>query len=454
MKGRLPALIVLIAVLAALVAFSANGHGPERQAFGRAVATAMPEVDRADVLSSTWCCAAGTAVPGGQANLTVVVANTGDVARTGSVTWVPTGSGKPVVERISVPPDATRAVAAIASLQAPTVSALVELDGGSVAVEHVVSGPRGSGVAPCASQASPRWYFANGVTERDAREVLALFNPFPDDAVVDLSFATNEGRVNPRELQGLPLTAGTTTFVSVHDFVRRRPVTAVSIVARTGRLVADRVQSFDSVLGRAGVSLAVGAPAAAETWWFPDGLTETGLTETWHVLNPTDQEAEVSLELVPATGDAPEPFDFTVPPGSEQTIEALATNRVTTGVAHSSTIRSLNGVPIVAERGIDARKPAPRRGWSSSLGAPEAARQWVFPVGEANGNTDEWIVVHNPGTRTLHVSVAALAGGQRLPIEELQDLTIKPAGRLALRLGDHISRSPLPILVQRLCWKT
>jgi hypothetical protein len=68
-------------------------------------------------------------------------------------------------------------------------------------------------------------------------------------------------------------------------------------------------------------------------------------------------------------------------------------------------------------------------------------------VGEANGNTDEWIVVHNPGARRLRVSIYALVAGQRLPIESLQDLPVGPAGRVAVRLGDHIARSPLPVLV-------
>jgi hypothetical protein len=72
----------------------------------------------------------------------------------------------------------------------------------------------------------------------------------------------------------------------------------------------------------------------------------------------------------------------------------------------------------------------------------------VFPVGEANVNTDEWIVVHNPGARPRTISVVALANGQRLPIEGLQDLRVGPAGRLALRLGDHIVRTLLPVVVE------
>ena len=37
---------------------------------------------------------------------------------------------------------------------------------------------------------------------------------------------------------------------------------------------------------------------------------------------------------------------------------------------------------------------------------------------------------------------------QGLPIEDLQDIEIGPAQRVALRLGDHIARTPLPVLVE------
>ena len=446
---RAPALVVLVAVLGALLYFSSRGHADTPPAFGREGGVAMPETDRATAVSSTWYCAGGTAKEGGDANLTVVLTNLSATDRRGTITWMATGATTHgVTKPLRIGPDETISVAALEDVTAPIVSALVELDGGDVAVEHAVSGPRGSGAAPCASQASTNWYFANGVTERDASEVLALFNPFPDDAVVDLSFSTDQGRDNPRLLQGYPVAAGTTAFIKVQDHVRRRAVTAVAVVARTGRLVVDRIQSFDGSLGRAGVSLSLGAPTPSSTWVFPDGLWEEGLTETWHVYNPSDREAQVSLEVVPEKGDAPEPLDVTVPPHTQETLDASSINRVPSGVAHSATVRSLNGVKIVAERGVDARRPAPRRGWSSSLGSPSTAARWSFPIGEATDSTDEWLVVNNPGVHAVDVSVVALVGGRRLAVEGLQKVRVKPAGRVALRLGDHISRTPLPLLVE------
>ena len=76
---------------------------------------------------------------------------------------------------------------------APLAAAVVEAAGPGVAVEHRVSGPYGSDVAPCASFAAPTWHFAWGSTTRDARELVVLFNPFPSPATVDAIFTTEDG---------------------------------------------------------------------------------------------------------------------------------------------------------------------------------------------------------------------------------------------------------------------
>lgn len=437
--------VILAGMLTSMAVLDRDAGPDARAPFGRPRVSPMPIADRTDVLASTWYCAAGTATEDGAANLTVVVANAAETKASGSIIWYPVDA-KPVVTPLEIPATGSVSLNAVDAVTSPVVSAVVDVRGGGIAVEHVVSGERGASVAPCASDASPTWYFANGSTERDAVEVLVLFNPFPDDAIVDITFATEEGRVEPAALAGLPVEAGTTTLVDVHDNVRRRAVVATSVVARSGRLIADRIQSFDASIGRRGVSLTLGAPGLAAAWTFPEGLWTDGLSQQWHVFNPSDREAEVSLEIIPDEGDPIEPIDLTVPAHTQLVIDA--DGKVPAGVAHTSTIVSLNGVPVVAERSLDARPPAERRGWSSALGSPLARPRWLLALGEVSGNTDEWIVVHNPNPEKVTLSVTALTGGQVLAIEGLQDLDVAPGGRLALRLGDHIQRSPLPLLVE------
>jgi hypothetical protein len=172
-----------------------------------------------------------------------------------------------------------------------------------------------------------------------------------------------------------------------------------------------------------------------------------GLTERYHLYNPTNREAQVTLELALESGAA-EPFDLTVPAGERLTLTANDEERVPKDVGHGATVRSLNGVPVVAERTIVATAPAARTGGSDTLGARSAHRQWVLAAGGANDTLDEWVVVLNPGASAATVSLQALAGGQLLPIEGMQAINVPAGHRVAVRLTDHVRRDDLPVLAR------
>lgn len=446
MSRRLPAVVIILGGLVSLVVVDLEAPAPEVPVFGFEAGTDMPTADLAGALSSTWFCAAGGASEAEGTATAVVVANAGDDDRSGTVTWY-TGETEPTVVPLEVPALGAVEVEAADSVSAGVVSATVEVDGGEVGVEHRVSTDRGVDTAPCASSASPTWHFANGTTDRDASQRLVLFNPLPDDAVVDVSFSTSEGRDEPASLQGLPVAAGTTSVIELTEVVRRREVTATSVVARRGRLVVDRVQSFDGSDGRTGLALALGAPAPAELWTFPEGYYTDGITVRWHLYNPSDREALASLEIVPGDGEVPEPVDLTIPPFGQVTVEAAELGRVGPDVGHHSVVRSLDGVPVVAERSITARAPARRVGWTSALGATSASPRWLLPAGGTSDDLDQWLVVVNPGPGDVTVDVAALVGGRLLAIEGLQGITLGPADREVVRLGTLIERDPLPLVV-------
>lgn len=445
MSRRVASIVVLAATLLALaIADRAPAGGPE-PALGVRTDAGQPVADPPGALSSTWYCAAGSATGDGWAELAVVVANRGQDARDGTVTWMGPGTA-PVTAAFRVDGLGRVALEAADAVEAEFVSALVEVAGGDVAVEHRVRSGSHRAYAPCAPEASAQWYLANGVTARGSSQRLALFNPFPDDAVVDLVFATEQGRDEPPALQGLVVEARSTHVVEVGDFVRRREVTATTVAARTGRLVVDRLQRFDGEGGRTGYDLALAVPAPAQLWRFPDGLRAEGLTERWHVYNPGESEAVVDVEVVLDDGTPVEPIGVTVPARSQVVVDAA--DRVPAGVSHWSAVRSRNGVAVVAEREVDGRSPAPRRGWSSLAGSVLAARTWVLAAGGTTSQVDEWVTVVNPGAEALTVSIIGLADGRLLPLSELQDVEVAPAGRLAVQLGNRVQRDPLPVVVE------
>ena len=440
-----------IRVLVVLALLLATGGVLDRYArpqggWGPSVATGgMPEAAPGSALSSTWYCAGGSGKADSPFLGGITLANPTDHDVEGTITVVPDqGDAKTVP--VTVKASASTAVAFADVVPAAYVGALVDLDSGQVAVEHWVGSPAGTSVAPCASRASRDWYFAAGATARDAQLVLSLYNPFPEDAIVDLSFATNEGRAAPAAFQGIVVPAGRVVARDLGEHVRRRDVIATHVRSRAGRLVADQLL-VRTAPGEAGVSVRLGAPTTALEWYFPDGYYTDGIAEKYTLFNPSDAEALVDLEVTLDEGAA-EPFELTVPPHGVVTVTPATEERLPKGVGRSAVVRVYNNVGVVAERSVTAGPPAPRAGRADILGATRTARLWAFAYGAASPVRDQWVSVHNPGALEARVSFTALADGQPLALEGLQDVVVGPGQRRAFRVGEHVQRDSLSLVVR------
>ena len=190
---------------------------------------------------------------------------------------------------------------------------MVELDGGEAVVEMTTTGPLGNSVTPCASTASPTWYFAEGLTTLDATEILVVFNPFPEDAVVDFVFTTEEGQVTPQALTGLSVQGRGVTAVNVGDYVQRREAVAARVSARTGRLVVTRIETFDAGVGRKGVSELPGrsCPGASvgtsPTDWRSTGWPSASRSTTPRRPGPRWRWPSPSTTATPSPSASPSP---------------------------------------------------------------------------------------------------------------------------------------------------
>ncbi len=437
---------VVLAVLAALLVAAGVADRAARAAPAspHRLSTGMPGASPAASLSSSWFCPGGTADGSGAADVSVVVVNTTGTRATGTLTVVPS-DGDPKRVPLAVEPR-SRSVTRLGDVAAAAYdAALVDIDQGGVAVEYTTGSASAIGTAPCASSASTEWHLADGSTQRDDRMLLTLFNPFPDDAIIDLSFATDQGRAAPSEFQGVVVGAGRLAVLDVGEHVRRRADVAVTAAARTGRFVMGRLQVRAGP--PAGTSVTLAAPSPAPVWYFPDGLVADGVAERFSLYNPSGREAQVEVSLVLDQGSA-EPFDLTVPARDRITLDASGEERIPRGVGHSAIVRSSNGVPVVAEQSLATGSPAPRTGTADELGIREPAARWAFAAGGTSSTVDEWITVLNPSPdRAAKVSVTALAQGQALAVDGASDLDVAAGGRLALRLTDHISRDDLPLTV-------
>lgn len=480
-SSRATALVILGGLLVGGLVLDAADDDTTASAQEVVAGIAMPAARTEPTLSSTWYCAAGTAAEGGFGDHVVILLNPTDRDRTATITAVPGSIAPPPADRaqdddeeeettttsavattLAEPaplpstdvdlPARSRIVFRMADLvQAQLVGAIVEVDGGEIAVEHELTGELGRATAPCSTTVSTSWSFPWGVTTRGNRELLVFMNPFPDDATVDVAFATDEGVRNTVRFSGFVVPGRSVVGAYIDEDVTRKEQVSAEVTVRGGRLVVDRVQTFTGIDGREGMTLGLGAPVAAAAWAFPDGYADTNLTEQIVVYNPGERVAEVDVEVFlddPETNGVPEAFELTVQPGRYAIVDLDKEERIPHRVGHHILVRSANGRPVVAEQVVAGLEGAGRRGVGSTLGSPLGAPTWYLPGGGTTPERDEFLTVINLSDEDeVTYGVTALASGQELAVSGLQDLTLAPGGRAVLRLGDHIAREDLPLML-------
>lgn len=496
MNRRLPVLVLLVAFVVAGVALDRDG-GDDATVASDAVATSeFPMAPSPGALSSTWFCAGGTADEEAFADHVVTMLNTTDGALDVDVTAFPgvvaapapsteadalgpdaeEGAGEddtavdpadastePVIRRIEVEPRSRVRVALSELVTAPIASALVESVGGGLVVEHEVSSIHGIDAKPCATGASDTWHFAWGTTAREARELLVLFNPFPDDAIVEGVFSTEDTVREPgRFAGGLVVPGRSTVGIDLGDDVTRRDEVAATLRTRTGRIVVDRIVRVNEDGGDRGLTVQLGVTEPQRTWVFPDGLASEVVGERFVVYNPGEELAEVEIDISldrPEENGIPAPVELSIAPGSHATVDINEDGRIPAGIPHSAVVRSANDVPVVAERVVSARD-ARRRGLSVTTGSPVEATEWTFAAGSTEAPSAESLTIVNLDPQVLtEVDVVAVVGGQELPVADLQGVVVEAGQRLNLNLTAQIAnredlavvvRATEPVVVERI----
>ena len=354
MARRLPVVVVLAGLALAAVVVEPRSSTPldSTPAVNAAVLTPLATSDSAG--SSTWFCAGGTATGAGIAEHTVTVANPTDAAASGSLQLFVEG-GADQRFPVEVPAHDQRRIVLSTLAQGEWAAALVELDHGGVVVSHEVAGIGGWDSDRCSSQASDQWYFPWGqTTPQEASSLrLALFNPFAAEAVVDITFDTEDGFRSPEALQGFLVPPRRLVTVDLTDVVPVRQRISSTIKARSGRLVVDRVQTLTGIDGTVTLDVTPGAPSAATSWYFADGRADSETLERIAVFNPSEDTALVEVEVDrPRASEqlAIEPFELQIAPQSYAEVVLNNESRVALPIRHSTVVRSLNGVAVVAER--------------------------------------------------------------------------------------------------------
>ena len=437
---RVPIAVVLS--LAAVTALVLGDVGRARVATtreeGQVPAAALAP---AGVRSAVWYCAFATSDAHPHSDDAAILTNLGRGSVTVAVSAM-SGGRVTANRRVELAGNST------ITLQAGDIGAtadagvLIEPFGSDVVVDHRASDAGGSeSQTPCATRPSSDWYIPAGSTRRGSIERVALFNPFTQAAVVDVSAFEPNGTTRPSSLQALSVPPRSRTVIDVNRAADQRNSLAVAIHAERGtRLVAEVALEQRDPQGNGGFSIALGSPGLAREWHVATDVRAQA-TATVDVLNPGATDVSVSVQTIVAG------FGRT----SERSVKVGAGTLAVVGVPVPAgrpevTVQVSSPTPSVAVAGFvtyqaqsTRRNRTVRPGPISIVtGATIDARHSAFATPGPGGSRKVTLLIENVSGAAASVDVSVTNAGH-------VKTTVGRDSLVALTLGVTAQSSPLVI---------
>jgi len=445
MKRRIPASVLVVAAVAALVVVGRAQPESSSPVFREDLGGWMPSVPSDDDLTETWFCP-GVPAPGDGVEGEVVIVNRDDERMVGTVLVMNSIGGSQRLE-LDVDGRSTTKIDLDATLPGPMVGAVVEVEGGGALVEQRAVHPGGDSTAPCATATSDRWYLADGFTVDGSVDQLVLANPYDETVVVNISFATQEGQRRPNSYRGLTVAARSIRVIDLGApgaGAQSEPLLAVSVEASRGRLVVGRSQHFLGG-GRLGTQVTLAQPEVRDQWWFVGGRVADGVEEHYAIYNPTDDDVVVDPIFV-AIPVALQADPIEVPAGEVRAFDPSTVVDVDGRPAipagrYAVVFSTLAAQSVVVERST-TWEVGGTIATSVLAGAPPrqdgyVASEWYVPVTPIEA-TPEGLIVYNADNVVGSVSVFVVGTSGQVPVDGLQDLEIGPASLLTIDLVDPL----------------
>ncbi len=448
--ARIPALVLVISLLVGGLVLDRTRSDVVRSV--DEILLPVSAVSPPGARSSTWFCAAGTADEAGLADALAVLANTTTEPTTAVVSVFPGGPDPRPDESISEvvldlePLSFVDLRLADFAPGSPIVSIAVEVDGGGVVVDKIASGATGVARSACATDGSTDWVVTSGSTTPGARLQVVAFNPFPDDAVIDVEFISEAGVRSPEDLVALHVPAQSSRVIEIGEVVAASETVTTFVRARSGRVVVEGIQSFDGSVDPLGLGVISGVPAPAETWTFP-GISPAIGPARLVVVNPGETLIRADVEVYPAGGERfVEPFELTLRPGQHGIVDLLDEGRLAGIDAFTLVVRSFDGPRIVAgmEQRPTVAEPdpldafvdpveAPTTGFAASAGQAVASTELFTTIDLAEDDTRSALHIYNPAPDSFVTIEAVIATGGA---SRAVDLEVGPLRTLRVALRD------------------
>lgn len=443
MMRRITLYVLLLATSIFVFAVTGPNDGSSVAEFSSPALPGTPAVfPNKSLVTSSWFCG-GTSAAGESENGTyggeIVISNPSKVPVVGVMTVLTTDQ-QPLTRAVDVEPRSQLIVEINSLVTAPYASVFVELNDSSASVEQRALHPAGAAVSPCSNRSSAEWYFADGFSAESSDFRIILTNPYLTPAIVDIGVATQAGARTPTNLQGYVVPPQSIRVLNLPESgFRDEKILAVSVVATSGRLVAAKDQHYLGG-GRLGHVLTLGSPSRSDQWWFADGEKGPGISETYMIFNPGEQDVTadiVMLGLDPAVS-AVAPISLVIPAQDVVAFDVSAILGLPDG-PHGGVVSGQAGANLVVER-IVTRPAGSSVATTAVLGAQRGyqSTRWSVPTSTAIAIEDVLIVLNTSGNNGV-VTVYSVGPGGEEPVPGLSDIPIAANGLLSIDLIDPLA---------------
>jgi Family of unknown function (DUF5719) len=306
----------------------------------------------------------------------------------------------------------------------------------------VVTWRRQDAALPCTAVPSDRWYLTGFDTVGDSRSLLHLFNPFSEDAVARVTYATPDGPVALSLTDDLVVEGGAVLRLDLREYQPEIADLAVTVEVLIGRLVAAGEVVLDppgDARGPTGRALLPAAGEPSRDWTFPFARVDDRTSSWLSLMNPSNRAAAVEVRVSEAR-TAGIPAEVSVAAGG---VEHLDLAELSSKPEFAVAVRSVNHVPLLASRFIATRDAQDRPAVAASLGASAPGSTWAL-VGGGAGERAGTVGVFNPGGKAAVVSLAA----EGAPAS-WSSLKLPPNSLVTVELADAGSaRRGVPVVVR------
>ena len=247
-------------------------------------------------------------------------------------------------------------------------------------------------------------YLAEGASGAFFDTQIALVNPSTSPATAVVRFSTDGGQQRWRYLRLPPQSRQTVEAETIDGLEGTAFATAVESDAP---IVVDRRMSWGA--DAYGAHGETGVASAQANWYFAEGATGGPFDLFYLLQNPADAQVIVDVTYLQPAGVAPIVRTYTLPPRSRTTIHVDDVDPALASADVSASIAAYQ--PIIAERAMYVSDATLFRGGHASAGIAALSPSWFFAEGATGGFFDLFLLLANPGTDPVSVTVDYLTDG-------------------------------------------